>query len=171
LFTIGLALFGTILFPILNPIKAYCGDQLNILLITIDTLRPDRLSCYGSEHVKTPNIDSLAARSVLFTRAFAHASTTLPSHTNILLGTTPLFHGVHDNGIFVVHDKFLTLSEHLRKAGYSTAAFVGAFPLDSRFGLNQGFDTYDDEYDLRHQRKIETGHISLVSLGTLLRSP
>jgi len=157
LFTIGLALFGTILFPILNPIKAYCGDQLNILLITIDTLRPDRLSCYGSEHVKTPNIDSLAARSVLFTRAFAHASTTLPSHTNILLGTTPLFHGVHDNGIFVVHDKFLTLSEHLRKAGYSTAAFVGAFPLDSRFGLNQGFDTYDDEYDLRHQRKIETG--------------
>lgn len=153
----GLALFSAVLFSVLTPIKAYCEDQLNILLITIDTLRPDRLSCYGSEQVKTPNIDSLATRSVLFTRAFAHASTTLPSHTNILLGTTPLFHGVHDNGIFVVHDKFLTLAEHLKKADYSTAAFVGAFPLDSRFGLNQGFDTYDDEYDLRHQRKIETG--------------
>lgn len=157
LIAFGLALIGAVLFSVITPIKAYCGDHLNILLITIDTLRPDRLSCYGSEHVKTPNIDSLAARSVLFTRAFAHTSTTLPSHTNILLGTTPPFHGVHDNGIFVVHDEFLTLAEHLRKAGYSTAAFVGAFPLDSRFGLNQGFDTYDDEYDLRHQRKMETG--------------
>jgi len=118
----------------------------NVLLITIDTLRPDRLSCYSSEHLKTENIDSLAGKGVVFTNAFAHTPTTLPSHTNILLGTTPLYHGVHDNSNFIVRDEFLTLAEHLKTYGYSTGAFVGAFPLDSRFGLTQGFDVYDDNY-------------------------
>lgn len=121
-------------------------DRFNLLLITIDTLRTDRLSCYSPEHLKTPNIDSLAAKSVIFTRAFAHTSTTLPSHTNILLGTTPLYHGVHDNLNFKVGDEYLTLAEHLKQDGYSTGAFVGAFPLDARFGLSQGFDTYDGDF-------------------------
>lgn len=120
----------------------------NLLLITIDTLRPDRLSCYSSEHLNTPNIDRLAERGVLFTKAFAHTPTTLPSHANILLGTTPLYHGVHDNSNFIVKDEFLTLAEHLKSHGYSTGAFVGAFPLDSRFGLTQGFDVYDDNYGI-----------------------
>lgn len=130
-------------------ISLSAGDEstkLNFLLITIDTLRPDRLSCYSDAHVKTPFIDSLAARGVLFSKAFAHTPTTLPSHTNILLGTTPLYHGVHDNSNFIVIDEFLTLAEHLKTNGYSTGAFVGAFPLDSRFGLTQGFDVYDDNY-------------------------
>lgn len=131
-------------------------DKFNLLLITIDTLRADRLSCYSPEHVKTPNIDSLASKGVLFTRAFAHTTTTLPSHTNILLGTIPPFHGVHDNSNFVVRDEFSTLAEHLKKFGYETGAFVGAFPLDSRFGLNQGFDIYDDEYGVRNTKKPET---------------
>jgi arylsulfatase A-like enzyme len=120
----------------------------NVLLITIDTLRADRLSCYSSEHVKTPNIDALAAKSTVFTRAFALTSTTLPSHANILLGMTPLYHGVHDNLNFKVRDEYLTLAEHLKKEGYATGAFVGAFPLDSRFGLSQGFDTYDGDFGL-----------------------
>ncbi len=120
------------------------GDKLNLLLITIDTLRADRLSCYNPEQLKTPNIDTLAAQGVLFTRAFAHTSTTLASHTNILLGMTPLHHGVHDNLNFKVREEYLTLAEHLKQDGYSTGAFLGAFPLDSRFGLSQGFDTYDD---------------------------
>jgi len=119
---------------------------LNLLLISIDTLRADRLSCYGSQKVKTPSVDSLAQKSVLFSRAFANTSMTLPSHTNILLGTTPLYHGVHDNSNFIVREEFLTLAEHLKKNGFATAAFVGAFPLDSRFGLTQGFDLYDDNY-------------------------
>ncbi len=118
----------------------------NVLLITIDTLRPDRLSCYSSQYLKTAHIDSLAEKGVVFTRAFAHTPTTLPSHTNILLGTTPLYHGVHDNSNFIVSEEFLTLAEHLKTYGYSTGAFVGAFPLDSRFGLTQGFDVYDDNY-------------------------
>jgi len=123
-------------------------ERLNVLLITIDTLRADRLSCYNSEHVKTPNIDFLAAKSTLFTRAFAHTPMTLPSHANILLGTTPVHHGVHDNMNFRVKDEYLTLAEHLKKEGYSTGAFVGAFPLDSIFGLSQGFDIYDDDLGL-----------------------
>lgn len=120
--------------------------SLNFLLITIDTLRTDRLSCYGSKDVKTPNIDSLAENGVLFTNAFAHTSTTLPSHANILLGVTPLFHGVHDNSNFVARKDFITLAEHLKSHGYTTGAVVGAYPLDLRFGLNQGFDFYDDNY-------------------------
>ena len=128
----------------------------NLLLITIDTLRADRLSCYSKEHLTTPHIDSLASRGVLFTRAFAHTSTTLPSHANILLGTTPLFHGVHDNSNFIVRPEFTSIAEHLKAHGYSTAAFVGAYPLDSRFGLSQGFDLYDDDYDIRNV-KTDTG--------------
>jgi arylsulfatase A-like enzyme/Flp pilus assembly protein TadD len=118
----------------------------NILLVTIDTLRADRLSCYDGRFVQTPVLDGLARRGVRFSRAFAHTPTTLPSHTNILTGTLPPYHGVHDNGTFVLHDDQLTLAELLKERGYATAAFVGAYPLDSRFGLAQGFDLYDDDY-------------------------
>ena len=118
--------------------------NFNVLLVTIDTIRPDRLSCYSTKYLKTPRIDSLAAKGVIFDRAFAHTPTTLPSHANILLGTTPLYHDVHDNSKFRVSEDFLTLAEYLKSKDYSTAAFIGAFPLDSRFGLSQGFDVYDD---------------------------
>lgn len=127
-------------------------NRLNVFLITIDTLRSDRLSCYSDEHLNTPSIDSLAERGILFTRAFAHTSTTLPSHANILFGTTPLHHGVHDNSNFIIREKFLSAAEHLKKYDYATAAFIGAFPLDSRFGISQGFDLYDDDYDVRSSK-------------------
>jgi len=139
---LGVALFIQPKAKILNEPRS----RLNLLLITVDTLRADRLSCYGAKHLQTNNIDSLAARGTLFTRAFAHSVTTLPSHANILLGNTPAYHGVHDNANFVVREELLTLAEHLKKVGYSTGAFVGAFPLDARFGLSQGFDFYDDKY-------------------------
>lgn len=119
---------------------------LNVLLISIDTIRPDRLSCYSSDFVRTPHIDSLASRGFVFDRAFAHNPTTLPSHANILLGTTPLYHGVHDNARFKVAGEFVTLAEYLKEKGFATGAFIGAFPLDSRFGLAQGFDVYDQSY-------------------------
>jgi arylsulfatase A-like enzyme/Flp pilus assembly protein TadD len=126
----------------------------NILLITIDTLRADRLSCYGSQNPKTPHIDHLAERGVLFSRAFANTSTTLPSHANILLGTTPNYHGVHENLNFIVSEELLTLAEYLKNNGYATGAFVGAYPLDSRFGLSQGFDVYDDKYSRIHAKNL-----------------
>jgi arylsulfatase A-like enzyme/Flp pilus assembly protein TadD len=128
------------------PLGAASPAKPNILLITIDTLRADHLGCYGSTTVRTPAADALAARGALFTRAFAHTPLTLPSHTNILLGLTPNAHGVHDNSGFIVREGFLTLAEWLKAQGYATGAFVGAFPLDSRFGLVQGFDVYDDNY-------------------------
>ncbi len=118
----------------------------NVLIITIDTLRADHLGCYGSKTVGTPAADGLAARGALFTRAFAHTPSTLPSHANIFLGLTPNAHGVHDNSGFIVREDFLALAEWLKALGYATGAFVGAFPLDSRFGLDQGFDVYDDKY-------------------------
>jgi len=104
--------------------------------------------------LKTPNIDGLAEKGALFLKAFANTPTTLPSHTNILLGTTPLYHGVHDNSNFIVRKEFLTLAEHLKNYGYSTGAFVGAFPLDSRFGLTQGFDVYDDNYGSKSSQEF-----------------
>ena len=121
-------------------------DAVNVLLISIDTIRPDRLGCYSTKYLRTPHIEALAARGVVFERAFAHTPLTLPSHTNILLGITPPFHGVRDNSKFRVREDFISLAEHLNEKGYSTGAFVGAFPLDSRFGLDQGFDVYDESY-------------------------
>ena len=137
----GLVLYGTSI-----PGSAPKEEDFNILLISIDTIRPDRLGCYSTQHLKTPQIDALAAKGVVFERAFAHNSVTLPSHANILLGITPPSHGVHDNSKFRVKDEFLTLAEYLKDKGYSTGAFIGAFPLDSRYGLNQGFDVYDESY-------------------------
>jgi arylsulfatase A-like enzyme/Flp pilus assembly protein TadD len=118
----------------------------NVLLITLDTLRYDRLSIYTDKYVKTPNIDGLARKSFVFTRAFSHNPVTLPAHTNIMTGTTPRYHGISDNTGYRLDKRFLTLAEHLKENGYATGAFVGAFPLDSRFGLDQGFDVYDDNY-------------------------
>lgn len=138
-------------------------NPLNVLLITIDTLRADRLSCYHPDSVHTPNIDRLASRGVLFTSAFAHNPLTLPSHANILLGITPLLHGVHTNTNSLVESRYTTLAEHLQSFNYKTAAFVAGATLDSRFGLDQGFDVYDDTFDTpglhkfeRAERKAET---------------
>jgi arylsulfatase A-like enzyme/Tfp pilus assembly protein PilF len=136
----------SLLFSQVSALEKKIENRLNVLLITIDTLRPDRLSCYGSEHLKTPNVDKMASRGVQFTRAFANTPTTLPSHTNILLGTTPLYHGVHANSDFVVGDENLTLAELLKSHGYTTGAFIGGWPLKPQFGLKQGFDTYDSEF-------------------------
>ena len=119
---------------------------LNVLLVTIDTLRADRIGFYEPKRPLTPAIDRFAADSAVFLRAFAHTPTTLPSHTNILLGLNPAAHGVHDNANFIVPAGPPTLAEHLKASGYATGAFVGGFPLDSRFGLGRGFDVYDDNF-------------------------
>lgn len=135
---------------LLIPLKS-AGEETppNVLLITLDTLRADRLSCYSPESPPTPHIDSLAEKGVLFMRAFAHNTMTLPSHANILLGTTPLSHRVHTNTTSVVKESSLTLAEFLKISGYQTGAFIGGSTLDSRFGLDQGFDIYDDDFEIR----------------------
>lgn len=118
----------------------------DVILITIDTLRADSLGFAGNKRVRTPWLDSLAARGTVFTNAHAHNVVTLPSHANILTGLYPYQHGLRDNAGFVLDAKHPTLGARMHEAGYSTAAFVSAFPLDSRFGLNAGFDVYDDQY-------------------------
>ena len=127
-----------------------CGETSSakpsaVVLVTIDTLRADYVGVYGGD-VATPNLDALAAEGTMFLDAVAHIPLTLPSHSSILTGTYPTYHGVRDNGHFRLADEIETLAEMLKSAGYATAAFVGAFPLDSRFGLNQGFDVYDDRF-------------------------
>ena len=116
----------------------------DVLLVTIDTLRADRLGCYGYGLARTPNLDALARRGARFAVAVAHAPLTAPSHASILTGVTPLGHGVRDNGAYVLPLSVRTLAEDFRQAGYGTAAFVSGFPLKRRFGFDRGFDAYDD---------------------------
>jgi arylsulfatase A-like enzyme/Flp pilus assembly protein TadD len=120
---------------------------LNVVLITIDTLRADHLGCYGYKHIKTPNIDGLAADGVRFENAFAVVPVTLPSHSSMLTGTYPMLSGMHDFSGNKLSPLQPTLASVLKQAGYQTGAVVAAAVLDSRFGLNQGFDFYYDHFD------------------------
>lgn len=124
------------------PLIVRRGDE-NVLLVTIDTLRADAVGCYGGR-AATPNLDALARAGARFDFAHAHAVMTLPSHASILTGLYPVAHGVRDNSGYRLDPHHLTLAERLKAQGFATAAFIGAFPLDSRFGLDQGFDLYED---------------------------
>ena len=115
----------------------------NVLLVTIDTLRADHVGAYGHAAAHTPTIDSLAAAGTRYTRAFATAPITLTSHASLLTGRYPPGHGARHNGIRL-DLKTPTLAEAFSRAGFDTAAFVAAFPLDRRFGLIKGFRTYGD---------------------------
>jgi len=120
---------------------------LNVLVITLDTTRADRLGCYGYDKVETPSLDSLATNGIRYGDAVTPVPITLPAHASIFTGLYPPNHGARNNGAFEVDAEQLTLAELLKGAGYDTAAFVSAFVLDARFGLSQGFDVYDDEVD------------------------
>ncbi len=119
----------------------------NLLLITLDTVRADRLGAYGYAAASTPNLDGLAARGVRFAEAQAAAPLTLPSHATILTGQLPPRHGLRQNGAPLAGPGLATLAGHLAAAGYRTGAFVGSFVLDRRFGLAEGFEVYDDEVE------------------------
>lgn len=119
-------------------------ESPSVLLITLDTTRADRLGAYGKDGAGTQNLDALAEEGTLFEWAFTTTPITLPAHASILTGTYPERHGVRDNG-WVLQSELVTLAEVLHAADYRTAAFVSAFPLYSRFGLDRGFEVYDDE--------------------------
>lgn len=118
----------------------------NILLISIDTLRADRLSCYGYENNSTPNIDRWAREGVLFKRAYTECPLTLPAHATLLTGTHPFSHGVRDNVGYVLGQAQLTLAEELKNEGYQTSAVIGAYILSSKFGIAQGFGSYNEDF-------------------------
>ena len=121
------------------------ASDFNLLLVTLDTVRSDHLGCYGYSKGRTPAIDSLAQHGVLFEHAVTPMPLTLPSHTTMLTGLYPPRHGVRGNGNFRLSTEFKTFTETLKERGYETAAFIGCFVLDARFGLDQGFDVYDFE--------------------------
>jgi arylsulfatase A-like enzyme/cytochrome c-type biogenesis protein CcmH/NrfG len=115
----------------------------SLILVTIDTLRADRVGAYGYQPARTPAFDSVARAGARFDRAYATAPITLTSHASLLTGRYPPGHGARHNGM-AMSEKVPTVATALEAAGFATAAFVSAFPLDKRFGLERGFDDYDD---------------------------
>lgn len=147
-----LALVGLVLAVVLWAAWFFHGptalpkEILHIVLISIDTCRADHLSCYGYSPRTTPNIDAIANEAVLFENVVSPVPMTLPAHSSMLTGTTPPYHGVHENVDYRLEKFNLTLAEMLQQKGYITGAIISSFVLDSQFGLNQGFDTYNDHF-------------------------
>lgn len=123
------------------------SKQPPVILISIDTLRSDRLPMYGYRGVETPALDALRADSVLYSRAYSHCPLTLPSHASMLTGLLPAEHGIRDNIGFTLPSKIPTAAEVLKKSGYATGAAVSAFVLRRETGIARGFDWFDDEVE------------------------
>ena len=120
-------------------------DRLSLLVVTLDTTRADRLAPYGARDVETPVLSRLASRGMVFEQAVAVTPVTLPSHASLFTGLYPPRHGIRNNGIHYLADSITTLAERLQGSGFRTAAVVSAAVLDARYGLDQGFDFYDDD--------------------------
>jgi arylsulfatase A-like enzyme/Tfp pilus assembly protein PilF len=137
----------TVVFRVIRPTAGVKKDPgLNVLTITLDTTRADRLGCYGYPKAGTPNLDALAAGGVRFENAICQVPLTGPSHCSLFTGAYPFIHQVHNNGSYILPPEIQTLAETLKASGRATAAFVGSFSVDSRFGLGRGFDIYDDDF-------------------------
>lgn len=133
---------------------------MNVVLITLDTLRADHLGAYGATTVRTPHLDRLASQGVVFEQAMTTAPLTLPAHSSIMTGHFPPKHGVRDNGGFFLGPEQLTLAEILTERGYQTGATVGAFVLDSKWGLDQGFAIYQDDFDLTNVKAMSLASVN-----------
>lgn len=131
--------------------------DLNVVLITIDTLRADYLSCYKEGTARTPHLDKLAQEGARFERCISQTPLTLPSHVTILSGTYPLYHQVRDNGGFHVPGELDLVSEVLEAGGYNTSAFIGAYVLHSKWGMNQGFAAYNDNFNAGKSGELKPG--------------
>src|SRR5687767_12704973 len=131
----------------------------NVLFITLDTTRADRMGAYGHKAAETPNFDALAKNGVLFENCITPTAYTLPSHSSMFTGLYPAHHGVRLNGEAALADARTTLAERLSEKGYRTGAFVGAFVLDGRWGLSQGFSHYDDEFQLGAEQKLDLARV------------
>jgi arylsulfatase A-like enzyme/tetratricopeptide (TPR) repeat protein len=134
-------------------------EGCNLLLVTLDTTRADHLGCYGHAEAETPALDALARDGVLFERCITPTAFTLPSHSSIMTGLYPMYHGVRLNGGVALSEVHPTLAKQLGESGYRTGGFVGAFVLDSRWGLNQGFEAYDDEFDLKPGEMLDLARV------------
>jgi arylsulfatase A-like enzyme len=130
----------------------------HVVLISIDTCRADHLSCYGYSRRTSPNIDAVAAEGVLFNHVVTPVPITLPAHSSMLTGTVPPYHGVGDNNHFRLSSSNVTLAEILRENGFVTGAVVGSYILRSHFGIAQGFDSYNDAFEINENRPFFSGN-------------
>ncbi len=137
-------------------LAAGSASGFNVLVVTLDTARADRIGAYGYAQAETPVMDALAAGGLLYADAVSHSPLTRPAHASMFTGLTPPEHGVRYNGGDILTQDNVTLAEILKKQDYDTAAFIGAFVLDARFGLGQGFDYYDAE--MRLATGVPFGH-------------
>ena len=135
----------------------YAQPSTPVILISVDTLRADHLGCYQAVRKVTPRIDSIARNGTLFSQVSALVPLTLPSHVALFTSTYPFANGVEDNGVPFIAGK--TLATVLKNAGYHTAAFVGSFVLDRRFGLSRDFDVYDSPFDLHNKSVTDVGDL------------
>jgi arylsulfatase A-like enzyme/Tfp pilus assembly protein PilF len=148
---LGLCLFTLVFLASCASIRKTENDRppalrpLNVVVVTIDTLRPDHVHCYGYGHVETPTLDLLAQRGVLFERAVAQAPLTPPSHASIFTGQYPTAHHVRNTGGFILPSSSRPLAKILQEQGWDTAGFIGSAVLKKTFGFNLGFGLYDDE--------------------------
>lgn len=150
---------------------AYAASSVtapSVILISIDTLRADHLGCYGYRAIRTPQIDALVQGGTLFSQVNAQVPLTLPSHVSLLTSTYPFANGIEDNGE-QLGPNAVTLATVLKSRGYRTAAFVGGFVLDRRFGLSQGFDVYDSPFDVSSTRVRDPGEIKRLG-GEVVRA-
>ena len=139
---------------------------LNLLLITLDTTRADRVGAWGGPARLTPILDELAAQGVVFERAFAPVPLTLPSHASLFTGLYPPEHGLRlNNGVSRLNSEIPVLAELLQQRGYRTGAFIGSFVLDKQFGLDRGFDYYDDNLDAGHGPSAADPHGHRMRIG------
>jgi arylsulfatase A-like enzyme len=129
----------------------------HVIIISMDTTRPDHFGCYGNTWMHTPAIDSLAKESLVFTNYYTVSPVTLPSHTSLFTGKYPINHGVPANG-YMVNKKNKMLAEILKEAGFDTVGFIGAFPLSKWFDFNQGFDYYDERFEKNIKDKNVSHH-------------
>ena len=134
-------------------------SDLDLVIVTLDTTRADRLGCYGAREVQTPNLDAIAARGVLFENAVSPMPLTLPAHCTLFTSRYPGAHTVRDNGGYKLPADAVTLAEVLKERGYRTGGFVGAYVLDHKWGIAQGFDRYFDDFDLKAQKSVSMGDI------------
>ncbi len=127
--------------------RGFRTENMNLLVVTIDTCRADRIGAYGCQAAQTPSLDGLARRGILFEKCYSSVPLTLPSHCSLFTGRYPVGHLVRNNGTYYLNPSQITLAEVMKDNGYLTSAVVAAFVLLSKFGLNQGFDSYDDTLD------------------------
>jgi choline-sulfatase len=152
-----------------TPQPAAPSQPTSVLLITVDTLRADHVGCYGARNVKTPAMDALAAGGTRFDNALTCVPITVPSHAAILSGTLPLWNGVRDFTSPPLRSNVGLLAEAFKRHGYTTAAFVSAFVLDSSWGFSRGFDTYDDQFDPHQFETRNPGNVQRRGAETVDR--